>query len=465
MHTHKGKVKTNPQYSKFASLWCKQRDCFSGEDTIKCKDETYLKKTAGMRNCSDGHKRYEHYKDWAIFYEYPQAIGSDIFGLLNKEPAMIDVEDNQFLLDWLDNVDQAGANIQGLIQNINQEQIQVGRVGYLVDVTDGTSPVPRVVKYKAECILDWNYTTREDGKQKLAYVLLNETGIELNTKTGEWDEKPQFRVCRLDANGNYITYLVEDCGNLMLDKDFEAIENVAMPNVSGNTLDFVPFVFANSTHNMASIENGIMLPICNMSLALYKSEADLRQQVHEQGEQTLALMGFTEYMADNVSIPLGSGAVLATSATPQEADAKYIGIDGNTIEQCKEIQNDLHKRIISQGVNILEGGNDSGYALSIKMTTKTANIKGLALTCGRAIEQMLTIIKDWFNLTVEVSVKPNTDFADTVINAKEIGDYWSSIQMGAPLSEKSCHAWARRNNFTEMTYQQEMEAKEEESEV
>ena len=450
------------QYKAMIPTWEKIRDCFAGEEQIKCQGDCYLPKTPGMINGTNGQTLYDNYVMRAIFYQYPADIALRMFGLLNKEQAEF-IVNNDRLKRFVDNMDGNGNDAQAIIEDIHSAQLSIGRVGYLLDSTDevGTDIIPHAVRYVAETIVDWDFIF-VDGKIKLTLVVLNESGKKRD-ESGKWQDVEQYRVCRLtnevvedgvitQVGGTYYNYTIEKLEDLDLSEE-PAERNE--PMISGKKLDVIPFVFCNVSDTKPCIGKPVSEPICDLSLSLYRNSADYMQTLHEQGQETLVGIGLAKDDL-NRKVQVGTGAFLAS--TSPDGDYKYIGISGESLSEMREAQDDLHEKIQERGVVLTDGSKESGEALSIRMTAKTSVLTQIANTSARAMLEMLTLAAEWMNIDdKEIEVNPNLDFADSNQPVKDILDLVTSKLQGNKLSWRSIHTVMQKRGLTELTFEEEEE--------
>jgi hypothetical protein len=159
--------------------------------------------------------------------------------------------------------------------------------------------------YKAEDIINWDDSSVDElTLPKLNLVVLNESEYERTEDFG-WKFVDKFRVLILgdpalnENQGIYQTGLFRDRTTNF------APTGLAMPNLRGKTLEELPFVFINSKDIVSSPDDPPLLGLARLTLAIYRGEADYRQNLFMQGQDTLVVIG----VADE-TFRIGAGATV-----------------------------------------------------------------------------------------------------------------------------------------------------------
>jgi hypothetical protein len=120
------------------------------------------------------------------------------------------------------------------------------------------------------------------------------------------------------------------------------------------------------------------------------------------------------------------------------------------------------------GVQFMDVGSArgaSGEALRIRVAARTTTISALAVAAGAALEQSLKYAAQWVGADPdEVSVAPQTDFADANVAGASLLAFMQAKQLGLPLSLQSLHRMMTLNDLPEMDFDEENNQIEEESE-
>jgi hypothetical protein len=240
-----------------------------------------------------------------------------------------------------------------------------------------------------------------------------------------------------------------------------------MPQIGGRTLPELPFVFIGANDLVPEPDEPPLLGLSNLALAIYRGEADYRSTLFYQGQQTLVIIGGNlEDVDDNQQLRVGNKGVIDLRAVPG-ANAKYIGVSAAGLGEMRQsIKNDDDKAA-SFGVAFMDVGSargESGEALRIRVAARTTTISALAQAAGAGLEQALKYCAMWVGEDPDqVSVVPQTDFADANVAGASLLAFMQAKQLGLPLSLKSLHRMMQLNDLTEMDFDEENEQIEDEA--
>jgi len=456
----------HPQYALFFDDWIVMRDTYRGERVVKEKGELYLPATAGMHQDGMGseelgRKRYDAYRKRAVFHDFVSDAVEAMMGLLHSKPPAIELP--PALEDLRENATPHGESLEALLRRINEEQLVTGRVGLLLDMPenpDPTRPLPHIAVYTAENIINWDDGEIDYELPSLNLVVLDESEY-VRLQDFEWEYKNKYRVLvkgAVDENeprgkGVYRQGLFEGT-----DLNFTEA-GLIEPNIRGNTLDIVPFVFINTKDILPKPDDPPLLGLASLTLAIYRGEADYRQNLFMQGQDTLVVIGGN----DDDETRTGAGAKIAV---PIGGDAKYIGVSSQGLpEQRQGLENDkaAARNKAGQLIDTRSREKESGDALLIRVAAQTATLNTIAKTGAAGLERLLRIAARWVGADPEqVSVTPNLDFAQQPFTSRELVELMTAKSLGAPLSTESIHEILVDKGFTQKDYEEEMRLIEEE---
>jgi len=328
------------------------RDAYKGERQVKLKRELYLPMTANqiadrgqIEPTSSGAKAYNAYLQRARFPNFVREAVMMAIGMMHSQPAEIKIP------KAMEGIKSSkGESLQHLLRRINVEQLIIGRIGVMADLP--TSPkvgedMPYLTTYSAERIINW-----DDGAvdqlvpQVLNMVVLNESE-NIRSDVFNWELKERYRVLLIGApaenesEGAYVQGVFEE-------RDFNLASMMA-PSWRGRTLHKIPFVIINSVDLTNDVDEPPLLDLGSICMAIYRGEADYRQNLFMQGQDTLVTIGGNFDVTDNVRV--GAGARLDL---PQGSDAKYIGVNSNGLAEQREALSALERRAGSMGAQTLD---------------------------------------------------------------------------------------------------------------
>lgn len=443
----------HPAYSQKIEEWIIVRHSYEGENKIKEMGVKYLPPTAGMRldgmtHGKEGYSAYLAYKDRARFPNYVTQKVEKNIGVLHYKPPTIKLPPQMEYLR--ERATAEGESLELLLRRVNEEQLLTGRVGILADNVsiEGAAPEPYLALYCAESVTNWNQVENDKGAS-LDFVVLAELKRNVD-ENFNWDTKIKYRLLKM-IDGSYHFGVFDD--------NYDPT-SMSQFLILGTPSPEIPFVFINTKDLSADPDRSPVIDLANQCLSLYKSDADYRQALHLQGQDTLVVIGSRRKSIDEVEdseIRVGTGSCIELDIG---GDAKYVGISGAGLpEQRQAIENDTKMAEGMAGVVNFnsQGQKESGEALTIRVAAQTASLQQIATIGAAGLQKVLRIIAKLKGLDEqEVEVLPNTKFYIEEINGRSIVDLMAAKTMGAPLSLESVHRIMKDRGLTSMDYESEL---------
>lgn len=461
----------HPDYTRRVPAWRKLRDTYEGEDKVKAEGMTYLPPTGGQRadgvenTKDDGYQDYLSYKERAVVPDFVKNAVDTMVGIMHREPARIEVP--AALEPMLENITGRGESAHTLLRRINEHQILYGRYGLLLEAPDG-SPVgesfPFVVSYDPFDIINWDEGVIEQGQRRLELVVLNESEWE-RKQDFTWDFETKYRVlimsnqapvtddgsdegqAELPAGGIYGAATYRDQNITTFNE-----QDVVQPSIGGRTLEQIPFVFVNTSDLVPTPDEPPILGLANLVLAIYKLEADYRQALHMQAQETFVVIGGE--LPDGARV--GAGAKIEL---PKDSDAKFVGVSADGLDAMRTALEDDRGRAGDQTTRLMDGDSDvqSGRALNVRLAAKTATLTQMAETGAEALARILRLAAIWIGANPdEVVVEANMDFGEDDVQGQALLQLMQAVQMGLPMSKRSIHRWLQAKDLTEMDFEEEI---------
>lgn len=449
----------HPLYQRYSADWVMMRDLYNGERVIKAKGTDYLPSTSGMeldgmQIGQPGQKAYDAYKLRAVVPDYFSEGIEAFIGLLCQSKTIIDLPPQMEPLR--ENATLKGESLQILLRSIWEEQLITGRVGLLSDlpVNAESSKLPYTTLYCAEAILNWDDGSFIDGISHLNLVVLNETGYK-RTDSFEWVLTEKFRVLQLgDLNTNEVK-------GIYLQGVFEgenfSPENMISPMFRGRTLKEIPFTVVNSKDLVVDPDKPPLAGLGRACLSIYRSEADYRQNLFMQGQDTLVVIGGINTTDDNGE-PLRTGAGSRIDVDIN-GDAKYVGVQSSGLFEQREALSADRKEAAARAGKLIDSGKqkESGEALQTRLAAQTASLNQIAITGAGGLEKHLKCIARWIGADEnKVKVHTPTGFTDIPLTGKDIVQLMTAKKLGAPLSDRTIHDLMATRNITNMDFEEEM---------
>jgi hypothetical protein len=461
----------HPEYINRIGEWIQMGDTYAGEREIKRKRIDYLPPTSAMVQDgmtapqSPGWVDYEAYLQRAVYHDVIRDAVKAMVGIMHMKPATITLPER--MQPMLNKATVQGEGLQMLLRRINEAQLVKGRCGLLVEAPTGVDvnkAIPYIAFYDPERIINWDAGIREEGKNELEMVVIDESGKQRHGFI--WKDMRKHRILkrgpidtpetnleaaysRPGADDPYQVCVKIDDLSMPVDADF------ITPQIGGRDLKVIPFVFCGANDLVPEPEVPPLLGLSNLALAIYRGEADYRQTLFMQGQQTLVIIGGNTADKDE-PLRVGAKGVIDLKIG---GDAKYIGVTAAGLGEMRQSLTSDKASATAWGVSFMDVGNargESGEALRIRVAARTTTISSVAQTGGSALEQVLKYAAMWMGEDPDqVRVEPTTDFADVTVQGATVLAFMQAKQLGLPLSDKSMHRSMRANDLTELTYEEE----------
>lgn len=459
----------HPQYVEASHDWTLMRDAYKGERRVKSKGALYLPPTSAMikngalENIkSIGAEEYRAYQLRARFPNFVREAVQMAIGMMHSQPAVFKLPKAMEKIRGF-----RGESLPQLLRKINTEQLLTGRVGVMADLPTKPAPgedFPCISIYEAESITNWDDgETEEVVPQKLNFVVLDESENRRTSGFG-WEKIEKYRVLvlgRAEVNeaGSDLIYRQG-----IFEKNDYNESMLITPQRMGQTLNSIPFVIINSCDVTVEVDDPPLLDLGNACMAIYRGEADYRQNLFMQGQDTLITIGGNFDEEDKVRV--GAGARIDL---PQGGDAKYIGVNSQGLSEQRQALERLESRAGSMGAQTLDTTSrerESGDSLRIRVAARTADMNQIVDAGAFGLENLLKTCAIWMGENPdEVQVIPNKEFGEMPLTGQTMVEMATARNLGFPISARSMHEVARKRRVTALTFEEEIaQAKTEEAE-
>ncbi len=473
----------HPLYADMLPEWEKMRDVYRGERHVKNQGPRYLPPTKGMvldgygsafgtaggSVINIGTEAYNAYVTRAVLPDYVETAVEVFIGLLHSQDAVIELPAR--MESMRENITSHGEGLELLLRRINVEQLVTGRLGLLLDLPsnpDPANPLPYVAMYVGESCINWDDGESKEGRTALTFVVLDESGHKRNGF--RWEYVSKYRVLEIPevegaggvrTKGSYRQGVFEAPGLGAEPTYVEA--DMVEPMIRAERLTKLPFVFVNTSDTNAAPDKPPLLGLANGCLTIYRGEADFRQNLHMQGQDTLVVIGDIKRAADpnelaavdDGPLRIGAGSMIHLEAG-DGADAKFAGVSADGLgEQAKALDKDRARAESMSGALGTDNtqGDESGEALKTRVAAKTASLNQIAKTGAGALQYILRIAAEWMGEDpLKVIVTPNLEFADYQITGQNLAQIMAAKASGAPLSRESIHKLMTKGGLTELDY-------------
>lgn len=477
----------HPLYREHEEDWLQMRDTYRGQRRVKEMGFKYLPPTSGMEldgakvnTNSAGYRAWDAYRKRAVFPEFVKEAAKAALGVMHNKPAVIELPAQ--LEPLREKATVKGESLQMLLRRMNEEQLVTGRLGLLAEVPTGPGEQqPYIAFYKGEDAINWDEGSRSDlTLETLNMVVLDESQHERGLSASgelEWELVRKYRVLILgavDANETEGTYRVgvfrEKASRAPAQGEIVGLDfnetGLIEPSIGGKKASELPFVFVNATDIVPEPDAPPMLGLSNLALTVYRGEADYRQALFMQGQDTLVTIGHQSEGKGPPEHRLGAGASIDL---PIGGDAKFIGPDSAGLPEMRTaLENDRREAGISAGklIDDTSREKESGEALKVRVSARTATLREIALAGAEGLQEILRKIARWIGADDQaVKVTPNLDFTDDQMMGEELVQLMTAKTLGAPISMETVHKNMEERGMTEKTFEEEIEALTEEKSI
>jgi hypothetical protein len=395
---------------------------------------------------NEGQAAYEKYKSLSSFYGATGRTVDGLVGLIFSKKAIKQLPNLVQYLD--DNADSRGSTLRDLAKKACNEAFISPRSGLLVarpttpqgssnaDV-EANNLVPKILHYRYEDIINWNYEVI-DNVEKLALLVLRE----LKTKrTGyKIEVEYQYRVLEL-IDGVYNQSLYDHAG---------AIVNVIEPVlVNGITSREIPFYFIE----VGSEGKAIINDLVDMNFHHYQVSADYNSKNH--------FSSFTIYYETGAqsgqNMLMGNGVKWSNNQT--DASFGILQPDGNADALRLSLQDD-EQRMAALGAEALKprsSGAESAEAKSLDQVAQNSTTADVAITVSETFVKAINFASRWMGGTEDTDYQLNTDYNPTGMNAQSLTALLGQLQ-GGGISYETYYENLQRGEIasTERTAEEEL---------
>lgn len=460
----------HPLYTETLDDQTLMEKSYAGERTIKDAGVTYLPPTPGMKldgmgSGQDGAQAYESYKQRAVYPDFVSTAVEALLGLMHKKPPTIELPDAMAPL--LVKATADGETLEGLLRRINEKQLVSGRLGALLDFPenpDPAHPMPFIALYNSTAVRNWDDSSDNVDFDKLNLVILDESGHARDTNF-QWKSVERYRVLMVASDAMPDVPEGYSYGVFAETKTFDAAQ-MTVPMVRGVKLDHIPFVFINTKDNLGRPDNPPLLGLARAALTVYQGEADYRQALFLQGQDTLVVIGGVRKEVGEEETRVGAGSKIEVD---ERGDAKYIGVSSTGLPELRQaLENDYKRAEAKTGqlVDAMGSKQESGEALQTRLGAQTATLNQIARSGAAGLERLLKDAAKWLGQDPDkVKVTPNLEFADMKMVGKDLVDLMTAKNMGAPISTETIHMNMKEGGLTNKEYEEEMDLIDDEAPV
>ena len=421
----------------------KIRDLRGGVVAMRKAGETYLPKEEREEQ-SDYDDRLA--RSW-LFPALDKAI-EDVADRIFSKDVSLSADVPTDLAELAEDIDNQGRNLNSFARDVLEDGTEAGIAFILVDSPPKQGDLtlaqarainfrPYLVHIKAEDILGWK-TTKIGNKSVLSMVRIWET-VEENDPDDKFKEVtvPQVRVLELPVKNGVVGNVVVSVYRENKDGKWELRDRPIQSGLQEITL--VPF-YTNRTGFMKGKPRYEKL--ADLNIAHWQSASDQRNILHKARVPLLALFGFS--VEDVTSSP---NSALVTTKSPQEADGKWVEIEGASIEAGRNDLKDLEQRMTVLGIELAwkpVSNNTGATGAAIdhgKMVTPLAMI---AASLQDALNKAFGFMAKYKGTEMSGGVEVNRDFGASLLGTGDLVFLLNAVNTGQISQETFLKECARR---------------------
>lgn len=376
-------------YSNRIAQWRKIRDCVAGNEKIKEAAKTYLPQPTGLND-----QEYANYKTRAVFYPVADRTVRGLVGAIFRVDPITQMPSN--LEQRKMNMTPDSLSINVAIKKFVTEMLSIGRAGLFIDLpAEATNEPPYSVVYRAEDITHWK---REyvNGKQIYTRVMIRE---HTDTNSGGTDEVRFLELLLVDGVYTVQEWFAKFKGGIVGDNTFHDAKpgEIFTPNVSGRTLDEIPFIIGNTYNNGAEVEKSPVLDLCDINLAHYHNSADYEHCLFMLASPTPYIIG--KLQKNELPTDIGANAFWHINADPNEVMIGMLEYSGTGSEDLRQAMEDKEGQMEALGAMLVrkDGGPETAEAVRIKAGQSVSILDSVVINSEDAWNDGLAIMDKWTN--------------------------------------------------------------------
>lgn len=451
-------------YDKFAPKWRRCRDVVAGQDEVHGAGELYLPSLAEE-------EPVEHLKriKRTPFYNATWRTIGGFIGMLYRKPPVLEVPAK--IEPLLEDVTMSGVSFQVFAQDITLEDLEVSRVGVLVDhpeqvmKADGTALSvaeaealglrPNMALYKAENIINWEYG-RVNNHTVLTQVRLLEEYVE---KKSEFESESFYRIRVLDlVQGKYRVRLFKEDNE-------EQIGGDIFPLMNGKTLGRIPFFFIGPDGTEGTVEPPVLIDLIDLNIKHYQVSADYENACHFVGSPTPWITGY-QPQQDAEGRPIKEsfyiGSTTAWVFPNAETEVGLLALEGD-IGALKENLDRKEAQMAAIGARMLapeKSGVEAAHTLQLRHMGENSVLSAIAIAVSGGLTKALKTFARWAGASeaevAKIKFEINRDFIPLNIDPATLQAWIAAVQAGR-MSAETYFDLTKRGDLVapELTFEEE----------
>lgn len=463
-------VKTRHKgYDLYAPKWQRCRDVVSGQDAVHGAGTRYLPRLQDQELAE-----YLAMVQRTPFYNATWRTIAGFIGMLYRKPPNLEVPKPVEAL--LEDVTMSGINFSTFAQDCTLEDLEVSRLGVLVDHPafklnpDGTALTiaqaeavgqrPSMQQYKAEAIINWEFG-RINNKTVLTQVRLLEI-VTIKKSEFESEEETHIRVLDLVEGEGGWQYRVRV---FMEDTEVQIGEDV-YPLMNGKPLDFIPFYFIGPDGTDGTLDDPILIDLVDLNLKHYMVSADYEHGCHMTGLPTPVVSGYAREF-DQAGKPIESkfyiGSTTAWVFPDANAKAEFLEFTGQGLQALEKNLDRKEAQMAAIGARMLapeKSGVEAAETLAMRHNGENSILAAIAVAVSDGLTKALKVFCEWAGQpSTNVKFEINREFIPVIADSALLTQLMALVQ-GGHMDAESLFDWLKRADLIDhdLTFE-EMQAR------
>ena len=440
-----------PELSKLLPQYYLIRDCLSGEPTIKGARAVYLPMPNAEDQSKENKARYDSYLKRAVFYNVTRRTLNGLVGQVFMRDPVVKVP--SLLNPVIENASGTGVSLTQQSKKTLSLTLAYSRAGLLVDypeVPEGGATIadleagrvrPTITTYSPQEIINWRLTER-GGEEILSLVVLAES-YTFADDGFEMKNAAQFRVLKLDENGEYVMEVWSEPqpsawdGSKTPKGNFQLSKVLRPRGAAGQPLREIPFSFVGSENNDPQPDNPNLYDLASINVSHYRNSADYEESCFIVGQPTPVLTGLTEEWVKDVlkgTVAFGSRGGIPL---PVGGDAKLLQAGENTM--IKEAMEAKERQMVALGAKLVEQKQvqRTAFEAKVEATSEGSTLSSTAKNVQAAYAWALKWCAKFVGVPdTAITFELNTDFDIARMTPEERAQAIKEWQGGAITFEE-----------------------------
>lgn len=446
-------------YTHFQDKWRRCRDVAAGQDNIYLGSTLYLPMLA-----EETPEEYQKRLKRTPFYNASWRTMAAFVGMMFRKPPVIQVP-NKAIEKLLEDVTMSGISFENFAKDIALEDIEISRIGVLVDFPQGTMQNadgatisvaeaeaaglrPSMVMYKAEAIINWRFEFINN-RNILTQVRLWEQQITVKSEF-EVEERAIIRVLDL-VDGKYRV-------RLFYEDNEEQIGWEVFPTMDNKPLDYIPFYFIGPDGGESDLSEPVLIDLVDLNIKHFQVSADYEHGCHMTGLPTPVVIGAAPEKHDSSGNPVYPKLYIGSTVAwmlPQGADAKYLEYSGQGLGALEKNLANKEAQMAAIGARMLmpeKAGVEAADTIAMRHAGEQSILSAIAVSVSEGLTKALKTFCQWAGATTvtdeNTKFEINRDFAPFMLSPQALTALLGVVQAGK-LSDEAFYNLLQRADLAD----------------